>query len=268
MSGDFQDYRTLGRTGLRVSRLGLASGYGISSEGVEKAFHEYGVNYFLYGSRRGAGMREGVRRLAGTDRGRIVIALQSYDHLGFFMERTVEKGLRALGIDSFDILVLGWFNRFPGRRVLESALRLRESGRIGYLGMSGHNRSLFGSMARKEDSPVDLFMVRYSAAHRGAETDVFPHLAERGAPGVTTYTATRWGKLIKGGKMPPGMRPLTAAECYRFVLSHPRVDLCLTGPRSVGEMEEGLQALREGPLSEEEMERARKIGDHIRGRSG
>lgn len=34
-----------GRTGLEVSRMGLAAGYGISAKAVEKASHEFGVTY-------------------------------------------------------------------------------------------------------------------------------------------------------------------------------------------------------------------------------
>lgn len=79
-----------------MSRLGLASGYGIDSSGVERAYHEYGVNYFYWGSRRGYGMKTALRRLVRTDRERLVIALQTYDHLGLFMRRTVENGRRGL----------------------------------------------------------------------------------------------------------------------------------------------------------------------------
>jgi len=49
---DFNTKRTLGRTDLSVSRLGLAGGYGISAAGVEKAFHEHGINYFYWSSPR------------------------------------------------------------------------------------------------------------------------------------------------------------------------------------------------------------------------
>ena len=33
-----------------------------------------------------------------------------------------------------------------------------------------------GEVARRTDSPIDILMVRYNAAHRGAERDVFPLL--------------------------------------------------------------------------------------------
>jgi aryl-alcohol dehydrogenase-like predicted oxidoreductase len=115
------------------------------------------------------------------------------------------------------------------------------------------------------DTPIDILMVRYNAAHRGAEQDVFPYLPDDRAPGITTYTATRWGQLLKKKKMPPGEQPLSAAECYRFVLANPHVDLCLIGPRNEREMDHALQVIDADPLSEDDLDRIRRIGDHVHG---
>ncbi len=260
---DFRNRRILGRTGLSVSRIGLAAGYKVPTAAVERAFREYGVNYFYWETRK-QGMREGLRRLIGSHRDAMVIAIQSYDHTGFWLRRSVEKALRELGIDRADILFLGWYNRMPSKRVLAEVNRLKEENRIGFLGMTGHNRRFHGEMARREDSPFDVHMIRYNAAHRGAETEIFEGL-KKDRPGITTYTATRWGKLLREDKMPPGEKPMTAAECYRFVLSHPAVDLCLAGPRSEEEMVQGLRALSDGPLSPEELERFGRIGDYVHG---
>jgi hypothetical protein len=99
--------------------------------------------------------------------------------------------------------------------------------------------------------------------HRGAEDDIFPYLSQGKRPGTVVFTATCWRKPLKAGNMPPGEKPLTAAECYRFVLSNSNVDICLTGPSSALHMDENLAALTAGPLSDKEMARARYIGDHI-----
>ena len=65
--------------------------------------------------------------------------------------------------------------------------------------------------------------------------------------------------------MPPGEEPLTAADCYRFVLSDPHVDLCLIGPKNVHEMDDALKAVDAPHLSSEELDRIRRIGAHVRG---
>jgi aryl-alcohol dehydrogenase-like predicted oxidoreductase len=260
-SANFREHRMLGRTGLSVSRIGLGAAYKVPGSAVERAFHEYDVNYFYWDVKK-AGMLEGLGNLLPGRRDQLVIAIQSYDHTGLFMKRSVEKGLSRLKIDHADLLFLGWYNRMPSRRVLDVARRLKDDGLVRFLGMSGHNRRFHGEMAEKPDSPFDVHQVRYNAAHRGAEQDIFPFL-EGGNPGLVSYTATSWGRLLRSRKMPPGEQPLSSADCYRFVLSNPAVDLCLCGPRSEQEMLEGLPALDAGPLSEAEMERIRRIGDYV-----
>ncbi len=262
---DFLQQRVLGRTGLSVSRLGLAGGYGVGAGTVERAFHEYGINYFYWSTPRRAGMRDGLRNLAKSDRDKIVIVLQSYDHLGWTVCRSAHKGIEALGIERADVLLLGWNNWYPTARIIDESLALREKGLIRFIGMSGHNRKLFGTIARRADSPIDIFMIRYNAAHRGAEQEIFPFLSGAKRPGLTTYTATRWGKLLNPKKMPAGEKPMTASDCYRFVLTDPHVDLCIMGPDNESQMIEGLAALKKGPLSGEEMKRFRTIGDYVHG---
>jgi len=263
---DFSEPTVLGRTGLRVSRLGIGSSYGVPAAAIERAFHERGVNFLYWGTIRKRGMAEAIRSLKRSARERLVVALQSYDRTGFLMRPFVEKGLRSLDLDHADLLILGLRNRVPPPRVLDAAQALVAAGRVRFLALSGHHRPLFGDLARRPDFPVDVFMFRYNAAHRGAETEIFPFLAETRRQGTIAYTATRWGQLLDPRRMPPGERPLTASECYRFALSHPAVDLCLAGPASAAQMDAALSALDRGPLAAEEMERARRIGDFLHGR--
>lgn len=259
----FTERTTLGRTGLSVSRLGLAGGYGVSATAVERAYRDFGINYFYWVSRK-AGMRTALRKLTLENREGMVIAVQSYDHLGFFLKRSVEGALDDLGTSFVDVLFLGWFNKMPGGRLLEAAGRLKEDGKVRFLGVTSHNRRFLGEMAKRPDSPFDVLQVRYNAAHRGAEEEVFQGLPSS-RPGIAAYTATRWGKLLKDRNMPNGEAPLTASECYRFTLSHPAVNICMAGPKTEAQMLEGFRALSDGPLDPTEMERVRRIGDHVHG---
>jgi len=265
MSSDFKT-RTLGRTGLEVGRLGLAASYGAPAGAFEEAF-EKGCTYFYYGSgRRRAGMRQALRNLC--DRGardKLVVAVQTYARFGLLTEYTVAKTLRSLGIDYADILILGWHNRRPSLGLVDQTMKLREKGLVRFIGLSGHNRKLFPELSK--NGVFDLFHIRYNAAHRGAETESFPFLTGDNRPGLVTYTATRWGQLLKPKMMPAGEGPLTAADCYRFVLSNPDVDVCMCGPRDIGEMQMALSALDLGPFDDDKMNRVRRIGDHIHSHS-
>ena len=125
------------------------------------------------------------------------------------------------------------------------------------IGVSIHDRQRAGRLT--EDSPLDMLMIRYNAAHTGAEQDIFPYLAKR-KPAIVSYTATRWRGLLK---QPKGWNGpvMTAADCYRFCLSNPHVDVVLTGPKNRAQLEENLNSLRQkGPLSEEEYQWMSEFG--------
>ena len=263
---NFKPHVTLGRTGLSVSRLGFGASYPAPAQALERAFHERGINFFLWGSGRRAPMAEALVHLSRTHRDEVVIAFQTYDKSGLVMRRFHEKGLRRLGVDSVDLLLMSWMRGAPRGRMLETALKLKEEGKVRNLGISTHDRALAGRIAADPQSPVDALMVRYNAAHVGAEEDLFPRIPPAAPPGIIAFTATRWGQLVDPRKMPPGEAPLTAADCYRFALSSGHVDVCLTGPRTAVELEENLKALDLGPLSSEEMKRARRIGKYVYGK--
>jgi aryl-alcohol dehydrogenase-like predicted oxidoreductase len=258
---DFREKRILGRAGLKVGRLGVACSYGAPAEAYEEAF-ERGVNYFYWGSMRKDAMGQAIGNIiAKGKRDELVIVIQSYSRSAILMESFYNKGLKALGIDTADILLLGWHNKPPSSRILERARRMREKGMFRFLAISGHNRRLFPTLGK--DESFDLFHIRYNAAHRGAENEVFDQITDADRPGLVTYTATRWGDLLNPRKMPPGEKPLRGADCYRFVLTNPLVDVCMTGPKNTEQMREALTALELGPLSDDEMIRIKEIGDFI-----
>jgi aryl-alcohol dehydrogenase-like predicted oxidoreductase len=258
---DFKKPRILGQTALKVGRLGVACSYGAPTEAFEEAF-ERGVNYFYWGSLRKDAMTHAIRNIvAQGKRDELVIVIQSYSRSAILMESFYNKGLKALGIDTADVLLLGWHNKPPSHRILERAQAMREKGMFRFLGISGHNRRLFPALDK--DKHFDLFHIRYNAVHRGAENEVFAQIIGTNRPGLVTYTATRWGDLLNPRKVPPDERPLRGADCYRFVLTNPSVDVCMTGPKNTEQMREALAALELGQLNDKEMIRIKRIGDFI-----
>jgi predicted aldo/keto reductase-like oxidoreductase len=147
---------------------------------------------------------------------------------------------------------------------LEKASAMKRKGMFRFLAISSHNRNLFPELVR--ENLFDIFHIRYSAAHPGAESQTFSYLHGEKRPGVVTYTATRWGHLLEDKKMPSGESAPSASDCYRFALSHPAVDICLTGPKNLEQMREALRTLDLGPMSEDELAWMRKIGDYLRGK--
>ncbi len=254
-------HRRLRGVDKRVFRLGLAANYGIEEDAIRRAF-ERGINY-VYLTPRGK-MQRPLREAIARDRDNLVIAAgPTVGYFGGSVRRTAERLLEKLGLDYLDVFQLMWLGVGSAwTSATERELRhLKESGKARALAVSIHDRVRAGRLA--EDSPLDLLMIRYNAAHPGAERDIFPHLGAR-QPNIVAYTATSWRKLLK---KPKGWdrEPMTAGDCYRFCLSNPNVDVCLTGPASGEQLDANLAALDRGPLSAEEDTWMREFGRVVHG---
>lgn len=254
--------RTVPALGREIFRLGLACNYGIDAPGFERAL-ERGMQYVFWTSMRTGHLKEPLRRALRARRDELVLA--AGPSLGFFggsVRRGTESLLRDLGVDHVDVLHLFWLGKTSAwtSGTIDTLVKLKEEGKAKAIAVSIHDRERAGRLA--EDSPLDLFMIRYNAAHPGAERDIFPHLAKR-KPAVVAYTATSWRKLLKtpSGWTKPAM---TAGDCYRFCLSSPHVDVTLTGPKNWEQLEESLKALEKGPVTPEEDAWMRELGARVK----
>jgi aryl-alcohol dehydrogenase-like predicted oxidoreductase len=262
----------LGRTGREVGRLGIASGYGAPGTALEWAF-ERGVNYIFWGTRRGESFAAALKRLR-PQRERFVLVIESYTRIAGLLSWSLERALQTLSFDYTDVLLLGLWNKPVPERILDAARKLKERGLVRFLAVSTHKRTLVPRIAAGRD--FDVLHFRYNAAHPGAEWDIFPHLLAANRPGMVSFTATGWGTLLGKAslqgiltgmhKPPKSERVPTAADCYRYVLTQPEVDVCLTGPANAAQMEAALEALRQGPMSEEELAWMRRVGRAVAGK--
>lgn len=262
MAVDFL-HRHVPALGKDVHRLGLALNYGVDPDGV-RAGIERGIQYFFWTPMRTSRVTPVLREALARDRSRYVVS--AGPTLGYFaggVRRGLERALRALGTDYIDVLNLFWVG--VGSALTEATvgelLRLKEEKKVSAIGISIHDRARAGKLV--VDSPLDVFMLRYNAAHPGAERDVFPHLGAR-RPAVVAYTATSWRKLLAAPRGWSGAVP-SAGDCYRFCLSSPHVDVVLTGPKSRAELEENLDGLARGAMSAEEDRFMREFGRAVHG---
>lgn len=262
MTDDFTN-RELRVVNKRVHRLGLALNMGLDADGVGAAL-ERGVNYLFWTRFRTGHLVPVLKQALARDREKYIVA--TGPTFGFFrgsVRSGCEAALEALGTDYLDVFQLYWLGKTSAwsERVIEELLKLKAEGKIRAIGVSIHDRARAGRLAA--DSVIDLFMLRYNAAHPGAERDVFPQLGKR-HPNVVAYTATSWRKLLKKPASWHGA-PMTAGDCYRFCLSSPHVDAVLMGPANRKELEENLAALEKGPLTAEENEWMRRFGQVVHG---
>jgi aryl-alcohol dehydrogenase-like predicted oxidoreductase len=254
------EHRMLGRTGLKAGPIGMAASFGVPAAAVERAF-ERGVNYLYWGSFRRGPFGQALRNLK-PQRDRLVLVLQSYSRVAALMRPSVEIALRKLNFEYADVLLLGLWNKKPPRRIMDAGRRLRERGLIRHIAISTHHRPLVSELVADPD--FGIVHLRYNAVHKGAEREVFPQLASAGNPvGLVAFTATSWKQLLDPKRIPPGERVPTAADCYRFVLSNPAINVCMTGPANEAQAAEALRAIELGPMNEEELAWMRRVGDYI-----
>jgi len=254
----------LGKTGLEVTRLGIGAGYGLSATNVIYAL-EKGINFFFWAPFLPGyiPVSRNLKKILPGYRDKIVFATATYFwSLPNSFERILHRHLKWSGTDHIDIFFLGMIRKIPDQRKLEELLRLKEKGIFRFLGVSTHKRKLGEEIMQKW--PVDVLMIRYNMAHRGAEEEVFSLLPEKDRPGIIGFNATKHKSLLRKPKGWKVDKPVpTAGDCYRFVLSNPSIDIVLAGPRSKEQIDEAIAAVEKGPHSEEELKWMREFGDLV-----
>jgi aryl-alcohol dehydrogenase-like predicted oxidoreductase len=253
-------HATLGRTAKRVFRVGLSGSY-CRDEGTIRAGIDAGMNYvFLYRWHRHT-VRV-LREVLPGNREEYVVATGVANLGRWLVRRALEGYLRDLRTDYIDVFHIFWVSAGGLKpKILDLLQQFKEEGKIRNIAISTHARKYAAELVRQ--GKLDAVMMRYNAAHRGAEEEIFPSL-HFSQPGVISYTATRWGRLLKPPRhWPTAKRTPTAGDCYRFVLSNPNVHVCLAAPRDERQLREDLDAVGRGPLSPESAGFMRGFGDVV-----
>ncbi|HLY17477.1 MAG TPA: aldo/keto reductase [Bryobacteraceae bacterium] len=256
-----------------VCRLGLATRGGSGSQPADIACAiERGVNYLNW-----CGHPDGLSRAIaqlGAARSKVVVAVQFQSRNRCEAASEFEFYLEQLRTDYIDIATLYYVESSAEwdtitapdgtRKYLQAE---KQAGRLRLIGLTTHQRPLAANWA--QTGLLDMLMVRYNAAHRGAEDDLFPVTSPRRIP-VVTFTGLRWGALLKPTPDdPPGFRPPTPADCYRFCLANRNVAVALMAPANRGELENDLKLLEDwrAPTGAE-MVAIRAHGERVRRHAG
>lgn len=254
-----------------VCRLGLATrgNTHLRTEDVELAV-ERGVNYLNWCGHVD-GLSRAVARM-GSRRENVVVAAQFEARSERDAEREFTSMLQQLGTDYIDVLTLyyvesesEWSEIMAPGGVWNYLAGEKRKGRLKLIGLTSHQRKLAARWAGS--AKLDLLMIRYNAAHRGAERDVFLVTQEQHIP-VVTFTGLRWKALLHGTPGdPPAFSPPAAAEFYRFCLANAAVSVALMAPDSRSELEENLRILDDW-RAPRDIERILAHGDRVKKYAG
>jgi predicted aldo/keto reductase-like oxidoreductase len=251
-----------------VCRLGLATrGNGHLRPADVEAAISAGINYLNWCGHLD-GLSAAIADL-GKQRKQVVVAVQFEARTATGAEREFCSILESLQTDYIDIATLYYVEAQPewdeivapdgAWQYLAGQKRRR---RLNMIGLTSHQRPLAAKWA--QSGCLDMLMIRYNAAHRGAERDVFPVACTQGIP-VVTFTGLRWKALMqRTPDDPPGWIPPSAIECYRFCLASPHVAVALTAPANREQMDENLKLLDDWrPPAPEGVEALRRHGDRV-----
>ena len=273
--------RTLGRTGLSVSKLGyggspLGNEFGDAdpSEG-ERAVHcaiDLGINYFdvaPYYGRTLAETRLG-EALAGR-RDKVILATKCgrYDVNGFDfssarIRRSIDESLSRLRTDYLDVFLTHDIEFVTEQQIVEEAIptmrALQREGKARFIGITGLQLNLLRRVA--EAAPVDIILsyCRHNLLITDLDDLLTPFVKERGI-GLINASPLHMGMLTTTG--PPPWHPapeqvkdagravveLCASRGVRasdlalqFAFAHPYVSTTLAGMPTVEQVRQNVAA--------------------------
>jgi diketogulonate reductase-like aldo/keto reductase len=174
-------------------------------------------------------------------------------------EREIERSMRLLHADPIDLMQI--HNLLDWRTHLRTLRRLKDAGRVRYIGITHYVTSAFGeleSIMRGEE--LDFVQLPMSIALPDAERRLLPLAAERGIA-VLVNRPFEGGSLFRRGELPPLARELGCeswGELFlRWIIAHEEVTCAIPATGSVEHLRENLRAGKKPLLTREERDALR-----------
>lgn len=216
-----------------ICRLGLSGHYGLPVEGFCEAV-QHGVN-FLFWEPNYRTLTRFSSLLSAQQKTKLRFVAGTFEATAKGLRKDVERALKMLKIESLSLFLVFWVRSWNRLRedVVDELHLLKREGKICTFSLSTHSRELAVDAIQQEWNPV---MVRHSAVHRKAETDIFP-IAEEHNTQILTFSNTCYGRLMTptpaAGAAPNPDVNITAADCYRYTLATSAVTACWTAPATI-----------------------------------
>ncbi len=252
------EYRVLGKTGLKISRLGLGGIpiQRIDAQGTRVLVHqlmEAGVNYI--DTARGYTVSEEYLGFALEGiRDRFVLATKSMARTREAMEKDIRTSLYNLRTDHIELYQvhnpsMAQLEQVMGEGgALEALLEAREQGRIGHIGLTAHSLEVFEKALTLPW--VETIMFPYNIVETQGR-DLVQRCAEQNVGFIAM-------KPLAGGAIED------ASLAMRYLVSDPAVTVVIPGMADPKEAEQNLSAAADtSPLTADEQTRMQAIRDTL-----
>jgi hypothetical protein len=230
-----QSYRPLGRTGFRISDISQGTS-GLADAAVARRAAERGITYFdtspdysHAGSEKALG--EGIK---GTPRDKLFLVSKLCTEDGHLADDTpvdgviaaVEASLKRLGTDYLDLCHIHACNsvdRLMAPNIHEAFDRLKQAGKVRFLGVSSHTPDLETVMSHAVDSGrFDVIMAAYNFKNWPDLHDIFHRAREKGV-GVVAMKTLKGARHTQLADFTPTERESFSQAAFKWVLSNPDV---------------------------------------------
>ena len=248
------EYRILGKTGLRVSRIGFGGIpiQRIDAEGTRalmQALVEKGVNYI--DTARGYTVSEEYLGygLEGI-RDKFVLATKSMSRDKESMARDIEISLANLRTDYIDLYQLHNPKLeeldviFSENGAIQALRQAKAEGKIGHIGITAHSAAVFEKALEYDE--IETVMFPYNIVESQGE-ELIAQCREKNVGFICM-------KPLAGGAIEDGRLAL------RYILANDNVTVAIPGMAEVKELEQNLAAAEDtSPLTEEEKAAFEKV---------
>jgi len=228
-------YRPLGSAGFEISDISFGCSDLDDPEVVRRAL-ERGINYFdtspdYSDANSEMALGEGIR---GFPRDRVFVASKFCTPKGHLRSRlpvadviaAVEESLQRLGTDYLDLVHIHAVNsidRLMDASIHEAFDRLKEAGKVRFLGVSSHTADLERVMRHAvECGRFDVIMVAYNFESWPELEGIFRRAHQRGV-GVVAMKTLKGAYHSKLADFTPTERESFAQAAFKWVLSNPSV---------------------------------------------
>ena len=234
-------YRTLGRTGLKVSIVGIGAMQVRESAVIQAAF-ERGVNYVDTARAYAGGQNERVvgQALKGY-RDKVYLATKCHQlESKASILRSIENSLQALQTEYVDVLQM--HNVRSKDRVLDPMIKeafaeIKKQGKARFLGVTTHRNQAEVLDAAREDGFYDMVLVGYNFKSAPELKEAIARAAKAGLGIVAMKTQAGGYATEELGAVSPHQAAL------KWVLQDPNVHLAVPGMLSLAEVKEDVAVM-------------------------
>jgi len=214
------EYRTLGKTGLKVTTIGYGA-MRTTEEAVIKKAYELGINYFDTADCYFGGENEKTmgRALKGY-RDKVILATKVHNAKKEDMIKSIEKSLTSLNVDVIDIMQLHGVSsagEVKDSVAIEVLEKCKKDGKIRFAGVTTHQNVPIVVDAAIESKFYDVILLVY---HYKSEKDVGEAIDRAGKAGIGIIAMKTQAGGYKTEEM-KGLSPHQAA--LKWVLTNKNV---------------------------------------------